>query len=581
MSAGARLWSMLGSRWAGAFVVASGLALTAGSVFNGICIDDRFLRALSQGYAPIERPPWDLFHFIPGDPAEKARLLDRGVLPWFTGADNRASFFRPLSSLSTWADYRLLPDLPWLFHLENLALYGGLIAVVLALYRALLPDPRLAALAGLLFAIDDAHGMTAGWLANRSALLAALFGVGALWLHHRAARGWRPGLLLAPVAFALSLCAGELGLGALGFLVAYAVALDERPARWRLGSLAPTLVVFLAWVAARHVLGSGVRGSGFYIDPLDAPLRFLAAFPARLLALSVGQLALPASDYFPLWLALPWPARLAAAGVGVALLALVVRVTTPTVRASPVARFFGLGLVLALIPGTAVLPADRNLLLAGVGGCGLVAQVLGGLGSAAPTAAGAVERWGRRLLIAAHLVVAPLVLPLTALSPGLVDWFARSTLMPILSDESIRGQTLVQVNMTTMVLNAFYVATPAARGDPVPARVRTLAMTDDPITVTREDPRTLRIVMEPGYFIEPTSAVVRVTTDAWRVGEAVELPGTRITVLQVDERGAPLELRFQFDVPLEDPSLRWVSWNGRALVPFEPPRPGASVRVAH
>lgn len=143
------------------------------------------------------------------------------------------------------------------------------------------------------------------------------------------------------------------------------------------------------------------------------------------------------------------------------------------------------------------------------------------------------------------------------------------------------GATLVQVNMTTMVLNAFYVATPGARGDPVPARVRTLAMTDNPITVTREDARTLRIAMEPGYFVEPTSAVVRVTAEAWRVGEAVELPGTRITVLQVDERGAPLELRFQFDVPLEDPSLRWVSWNGRALVPFEPPRPGESVRVAH
>lgn len=569
---------MLGSRWAGAAVVASGLALTAASLFNGVCIDDRFLRALSQGYAPIERPPWDLFHFIPGDPMEKARLLDRGVLPWFTGADSRAAFFRPLSSLSAWVDYRLLPDLPWLFHLESLALYGGLIAVVLALYRALLPDPRLAALGGLLFAIDDAHGMTVGWLANRSALLAALFGVGALWLHHRAARGWRPGLVLAPLAFGISLCAGELGLGALGFLVAYAVTLDERPA---LGSLAPTVVVFLAWVAARQVLGSGVQGSGFYIDPLNAPVRFLAAFPARLLALLVGQLALPASDFFPLWIALPWPAQLAAACVGVALLALVVRLAARTLRASRAARFFGLGMVLAVFPGTAVLPADRNLLLAGVGGFGLVAQVLGGLGSAAPPAAGAVERWGRRLLLVAHLVVAPLVLPLTSLSPALVDWFARSTLAPVLSDDSIRNQTLVQVNMTTMVLNAFYVATPGARGDPLPAKVRTLAMTDDPIIVTREDPQTLRIAMEPGYFVEPTSAVVRVTTDAWRTGDAVVLPGTRITVLGVDERGAPLELRCQFDVPLEDPSLRWVSWNGRALVPFEPPRLGESVRVAH
>src|SRR5439155_21199795 len=99
-----------------------------------------------QGYAPIQRAPWDLYHFISDEPAERRLMLDRGLFPWFISEKVKAVFFRPLSSLSAWADYALLPLWPWLFHLESLALYAALIALALGLYRALMPDPRRAVL---------------------------------------------------------------------------------------------------------------------------------------------------------------------------------------------------------------------------------------------------------------------------------------------------------------------------------------------------------------------------------------------------------------------------------------------------
>ena len=45
----------------------------------------------------------------------------------------------------------------------------------------------------------------------------------------------------------------------------------------------------------------------------------------------------------------------------------------PVLRASPTARFFGLGLLLSVLPGAAIFPSARMLLFASFGGGGQVA----------------------------------------------------------------------------------------------------------------------------------------------------------------------------------------------------------------
>lgn len=50
-------------------------------------------------------------------------------------------------------------------------------------------------------------------------------------------------------------------------------------------------------------------------------------------------------------------------------------------------------------------------------------------------------------------------------------------------------------------------------------------------------------------------------------------------VVSVDRKGQPVDLIFRFPVPLEDPSLRWITWKGRGFVPFTPPAVGESVVV--
>ncbi len=565
-----RLWAVLSSGRATALVVVAGLLLTAPSLGNGVALDDRFHRALVVGYAPIHRAPTDLFHFISDEPTERRVMLDRGVIPWTASERVKAAFFRPLSSLSVYLDYAVLPDLPWLFHLESLALYGALIALVLSLYRAVLPSAPLAALAGLLFAVDDAHGIAVGWLANRNALFAAVFGIAAVLLHHRAAsRGFRPGWVLAPLCLLLALLSGEVALGAVGYLVAYAVAFDPAPLGRRLASLAPYGVVVLAWRLAALASGAGVRASGFYVDPFDSPLRFLASFPGRLLVVLLAQVGLPSADLWFVWAQLPLLARVVVGSAAFAVVCGLGWVLAPVLREHRGARFCALGMMLGLCLSTVTAPADRNLLLAGVGAFGLIALAIGTLAAQPQVTRPAL--WLRRAFIGVHLVLAPLALPFMSCAPGLLDSMVKSRLMHFKGEPGLSKQTLVAVNLPNLVITAFYWATPAEAGEPAPLRVRSLAPTADPIEVAREDARTILVTLQPGHFTDPTSTVFRDPGERFSEGERVVTPGVTFTVVRIDGRGRPLAVRCEFDVPLEDPSLRWVAWTGALLVDFRPP----------
>ena len=114
---------------------------------------------------------------------------------------------------------------------------------------------------------------------------AAAFGVAAVLLHDRARRqGSLPARVLAPLMLALALMSGEAGVSGFAYLFAYAVAFDPAPLRARALSLVPFLPVLVAWRVMSRSLDFGVHGSGFYVDPAEAPLQFLATFPGRLLA---------------------------------------------------------------------------------------------------------------------------------------------------------------------------------------------------------------------------------------------------------------------------------------------------------
>src|SRR5262249_26212026 len=144
--------------------------------------------------------------------------------------------------------------------------------------------------AALLFAVDDAHGTAAGFIANRNILIAATFGVSALIAHDRWRRdGSRLSALLAIVLLAATLFTKEEGIGGCAYLVAYGLFAD--PAGWWRGCLAlsPHAAVVVGWRAIRASWGYGVQNMGIYIDPLTDPARFVTAVAERVPLLMLGQ----------------------------------------------------------------------------------------------------------------------------------------------------------------------------------------------------------------------------------------------------------------------------------------------------
>jgi hypothetical protein len=391
---------------------ALGMLLVLPSLWAGFAGDDLLFRcALGRGDCPAigEAPrPFDLFRFFDDVPEHVRTRRELGLLPWWGYEGLRLAALRPIASLTHAFDWFAFGDRPWPMHLHSVLWYGLVVLVAAALYRRLLGPTWVAGLASLLFAIDDAHGTPAGWLANRNALCAAVFGL--LALRAQASfreTGSRKAALLAPAALAASLLSAEAGLGTCAYLFAYALTLDRGPLRQRLVSLLPSAGVVALWGLVHRALGYGSWGSGLYADPGREPLAFAVATVKQAPALLLGQLTLsPLTDLWPV-LRAPGHAALWAGGVAATLT--IAWLCAPVLRRDRRARFFAIGALLSIVPVSGVIPSDRLTLFAGFGAHGLLSIWAGDL-------AGRVRvppdlRRAALALAALHLGLSPLILP--------------------------------------------------------------------------------------------------------------------------------------------------------------------------
>jgi hypothetical protein len=326
-------------------------------------------------------------------------------------------------------------------------------------------------------------------------------------------------------------------------------------------------------------LGYGVAGTDLYVDPIKEPLVFSLALVERLPVFLLGQFALPPADA---WILVSDRGRALLTLAGTISLVIILVLSWPTLKRSREARFFGLGTVLATIPICATYPFDRLLIFVGVGAMGLVALTLAHLFEHRDAS------WARRkaayglagIWLCLHLILAPLLLPLRALYPSDLDAFMAKIDATLPKDEALRSRTLVVVNTPDFSLSFYLLMRRAALREPLPGFIRFLSITAGEITVEREDERTLILRFKEGLFAQPMERMFRGRRRPFEVGDTYPLTGFVARIAEITEDGRPVAVQFQFTVPLEDDSLRWVSWEGVGFEPFEPPRVGESVILA-
>src|SRR5690606_36360259 len=112
------------------------------------------------------------------------QLMDQGLVPWWTLPEVQYAFWRPVAELTHGMDYLFWPNYPMIMHLHSLVYFGLVLWLAWRLFERLLPNTTSAQLATWIFALAYSHGLPAGWLANRNAVLATLFVILTLHCHH-------------------------------------------------------------------------------------------------------------------------------------------------------------------------------------------------------------------------------------------------------------------------------------------------------------------------------------------------------------------------------------------------------------
>ncbi len=569
--------------WSPVFLGLLAMLLALPSVWTGWQQDDLTHRFFLLGHLDFQgtrTSPLNMFDFLNGDPERTRGMVDLGLLPWWTANDIRLSFWRPLTAATHWVDYALWPNSAALMHIQNLVWFGGFIMLVVLLYRRYLGATWVAALAGLLFAIDDAHGLPAGWIANRNTVLSAFFGALVLLVHDRWRReSWRHGALLGPGFLILGLLSGEAALAVLGYLVAYSIFLDRGSRRQRVIAFVPYGVIAGLWLMAYTMMGYGTSGSEFYVNPMSEPIKFVAVFFERAPLLLLDQLGFPPSSIRVL---LQPTAVLIIWLWAMVFLFILGTALAPLIRHDPTARFWALGMILSIPPICATMPHSRLLFLAGIGGMGLVAQFLGGFTEGAKWSYG---RTGRRLigrgvlvlLVVVHGIIAPLLLPLNAVSAATAEPYIQKAVNDAPLGPDLAAQDLILVNPPIMFYAHALLTVRTLEGVPMPRHLRVLAPGLVQLEVSRPDERTLVIRPDGGFLAFPFDNLFRKEGDRFYPGERVELTNLSVEIVGLTADGRPSEVAFRFSVPLEDPSLKWLKWEDGTYAPFEPPKPGSRI----
>lgn len=550
-----------------------GLILGAPALGAGLFMDDYVHRAAFLGTGQIGEfrlTPLRMFSFTDGNPEVTRAAMETGFYPWWTSEEVLINFWRPLTAATHALDHFLWPNLPSLMHGQSLVWFALTIFLVAILYRRVGGAAWTAGLAGLLFVVDESHGMPALWIANRNAILALFFGIACLLCHAKwretRAKHW---VATGVVALLASVHCNEGGIATTGYLFAFALFLDKGTLKSKALSLAPYAVAIIAWRIYYQALGFGVSGSPMYNDPGYAPWRFAIAMFWRAPALLSAQIANVPSEPFEF---LPSPLWQAHWGISLAVILMGLWALLPLLRTSPTTRFWALGMVISLVPVSATLPSGRLLVFASVGGAALVAEYIVWVRQRL-LQRGILHRALCVVLVVLHLVVAPLGFLGTALLLNLgsraFDGMSRTLVYP----EGIENRTLYLVNPPNYFLTIFTNVRRSLEGLPVPDGTHTLSSNTPfgvEMKVTRVDEDTLHVDPEGGF----PYLLFRDATKPFRPGDRVELKHFTVEILSVNAAGNAQDVNYHFPAPLESDRFYWLQMDGFNYKPYTLPSIG-------
>jgi hypothetical protein len=549
----------------------------------GFYADDHAQLVVLEHTVPaLERSPLDLYGFTSGDPAEMQAMIREGLGPWWTDPHLRLHFMRPLTSALIALDHAVYGRSAAFYHLTNVALYALVVLAAGLFYRRVLPDRTTATLAALLFAVAGSHAQPVAWIACRHLCVSTAPALLGLVAHLRFRQeGWRPGRWLGPLGLAVGMLGSEGSLGVAVLWLAYELLGAQGERRARIAGALPVLGLVAVYAAVYKVLGFGARGSGHYVEPLAEPLAFAGALIQRV-PVMLGDLfvGLP-SDLSPVVPVAPFVIVGLVATAGMIAL---VRAVLPAIAEDErrALRWLLPGALGAILLSLGGFLGSRLLMVPSVGGSALIAILLRRAGDRiaerGPGLSTLALRAGRALLFFVHLVLSPLALVNGAV---MLTAFARAG-AEVVTRAELDGPAprRIMVVMASDPMASFYPPAILALERPqIPFRWHVLSMARRTHRLTRTGPSSFRLATVDGSLLDGVFAqVFRSPRVPFHVGDRFALDGGTVSVASV-EGGMPTAIDVQVDLPLDDPTLRLLSWRDGALRRIPPLREGESVEL--
>jgi hypothetical protein len=558
--------------------VALGLIAYSPYLSSGFSGDDFIFINMLEGATPYD--PLVGFWSAEVDSLQGFKLL------WWAEPGPGGAFLRPLASWVLTLLYRTFGRNAVPFHATSVIVHALGAFTALVVLRRLSGRDAPALLAALMFLICEDHGMTVAWIATITDLLCVLFLNLAFLCHIIARQERKPRLFgLSLVLFLAAITSKETAAVYPVIVAAYEFFFADRLGqehdwvtlitRFRLffrhwWAWTLPLAVFAAYMTFYRSIVPPMR-SLMYWDPFSQPGRYLGAMLVNLPVMFVGLL----TQFLPS-LVLLVPGTLPfVAGAGVILVALLVWALLPYRRQR--ATWFALAVfVLGLLPGLAAEVGERLLYFPSVYGlfvaAWLIVQIPRLRQRFTPDAPPGVRIlgpvWGWYLLISA--VIVPVILLFVYPSmwiPGLQ--LPEQTVLdslPLIDEQ----EHVVYLN-TNSSFNTFYLPDIYRyhRGEYVDLRV--LSSFNGRVWAGQESERVLALKTEDaGWLSNMFARIVRVTPE-FAVGDVYTTPLFTATILAVaPDRQDVREVRFEFALPLDDPSLVLLYYDGQTYRRWTP-----------
>jgi len=268
-----------------------GFTLSIPFFFTGYKLDDYLFAQQSLDKTVYHaRASWDYFNWA-SSATEVAQYRERGIIvDWFTPDAFRFRPFRPLASLVHAWQFRHLAHAPWAMHVSLALLYALLILLCAKLLMRFSTSATAVGIGVLLFAIDDSHAFSSGWISAYNTLLCCLFGLFALFMHDR----WRRdksslGLTFSVASFVLALLSSEGGLALMGYLVAYAIFVESGSWRKKAASMIPAVLIAAGYLLFYAMYHFGPRCFVAYVSASDDPWLAVFAVLSNTVLFTVSQ----------------------------------------------------------------------------------------------------------------------------------------------------------------------------------------------------------------------------------------------------------------------------------------------------